>query len=381
MSDPIKLASVEFAEVPVTSRTTWVMAEIGDSEGVIGLVEISPIGAFGTRTAYDEMVDAIARLKDRPIGHESGVPEMLGVTLDDLHRDFALATAVSGLRSAVAQIQAEHDAVTLTETLGGERKDSVQLYANINRSMLDDRSPAAFAAAAEWAVGRGFEIVKCAPFDEVDGPPLSGDIMETASAGIERVSAIRTAVGEDVTILVDCHRRFDEATAPIVCAKLAELGIGWFEEPVDPETEVHAHARIAAAVTVPVAGGEHLYGRDLFDNLIAVRAVETVMPDVKHCGGVGEAVVAGRSAIEAGGKYSLHSPSGPVSLLASAHATAAVEGASPLEHAVNEADWRSEVLAPAERIEDGRLWLPDGFGLGATLDADSIDRRGRRWKP
>ena len=381
MSDPIKLISVEFVEVPVTQRTTWVMAELRDSDGVEGHVEISPSGAFGTRTAYDEMVDAIARLKGRSIGHESEVPTMLGATPNDLRRDFALATAVSGLRSAVSQMQAARDEVTLTEALGGQRKDSVQLYANINRGLLDDRSPVAFAAGADWAVQRGFEIVKCAPFDEVDGPPPSGDIMETAAPGIERVAAIRNAVGDNVVILVDCHRRFDEDTAPAVCAKLAELAIGWFEEPVDPETQTEAHSRIAASVTVPVAGGEHMYGRDLFDNLIATKAVETVMPDVKHCGGVEEAVVAGRSAIEAGGKYSLHSPSGPVSLLASAHATAAVVGASPLEHAVNEADWRSEVLAPFERVEGGRLWFPDGPGLGATLDADTIDRRGRRWKP
>ena len=79
------------------------------------------------------------------------------------------------------------------------------------------------------------------------------------------------------------------------------------------------------------------------------------MPDLKHFGGVSEAVSAGREAVAAGAGFSLHCPSGPISLLASGHVTAAVEGAMPLEHAVYEVDWRSELLDPPERVEGGRL--------------------------
>ena len=105
------------------------------------------------------------------------------------------------------------------------------------------------------------------------------------------------------------------------------------------------------------------------------------MPDIKHCGGVGEAVRVGRSALRRGGAFSLHSPSGPISLLASAHVTAAVSGALPLEHAVDEVDWRADLVTPAERIEDGRLLVPTAAGLGATLDWRAIRRRGHVWTP
>ena len=86
------------------------------------------------------------------------------------------------------------------------------------------------------------------------------------------------------------------------------------------------------------------------------------MPDVKHCGGVGEAVRSGRSAIGKGHGFSIHSPAGPISLLGSGHATAAVSGAMRLEHAVYEADWRADLVLPTERVEDGRLWFPGGVG-------------------
>lgn len=82
-----------------------------------------------------------------------------------------------------------------------------------------------------------------------------------------------------------------------------------------------------------------------------------------------------------GGAFSLHSPSGPISLLASAHATAAVPGAFPLEHAVGEVHWRADLITPAERIDNGRLHLPQAAVLGATLDWPEVRRRGRVWTP
>ena len=68
-----------------------------------------------------------------------------------------------------------------------------------------------------------------------------------------------------------------------------------------------------------------------------------------------------------------------MSLLSSAHVTASMPGAMPLEHAVYEADWRADLLSPPERVENGRLHLPTGAGLGAELDWREILRRGRAW--
>ena len=287
-----------------------------------------------------------------------------------------MATAVSALRTGVSIIQSLNDGVSLTEALGGEPQASVPLYANINRGLFGTpRTPADFARAAERAVREGFSAVKCAPFDEMS----PGDEVGRARPGIRRVAAVRDAVGPDVTLLVDCHSRFDIESAVIVADELAELGVGWFEEPVQPMEDPAGMARIAARVPMPVAGGEKGYGEELFADLVCKGAVSVIMPDVKHCGGVAAAARAGRAAIDAGGGVSLHSPSGPVSLLASGHVTASMPGAMPLEHAVYEAEWRADLLSPPERIEDGRLHLTPGARLGAELDWHEILRRGRIW--
>ena len=384
MSDPIELTSIEFVEIPATARTTWVMARLHEAGGEHTWIELVCDVKQAAAGTCAELAAATAALGGRPIDDEAAVPSMLGFTGAELEGDFVCATAVSGLRSAVSQLQATRSDQSLTEALGGVRRDSVQLYGNINRSLLDDRSPAAHATAASATVERwGFEIIKCTPFDEVRAAPgdRTSDIVESAAPGLARITAVRDAVGDGVRVLVDCHSRFDEDSALVIGDELAELDIGWFEEPVDPASGKEALARSAAAARLPLAGGEHLYGHQRFAELLAGSAVETIMPDVKHCGGVAEAVRCGRAASEAGGSVSLHSPSGPVSLLASAHATAAVDGAMPLEHAVDEVDWRAEVLAPVEQIRQGQLWIPAGPGLGAALDEETIRRRGRRWTP
>ncbi|MCH8310303.1 MAG: hypothetical protein IIB17_07390 [Chloroflexi bacterium] len=198
--------------------------------------------------------------------------------------------------------------------------------------------------------------------------------------GLARVAAVRNAIGSDARLLVDCHSRFQRDTAPLIAEELAKLDVGWFEEPVQPTSSLGELVEIADEVPMPVAGGEIGYGADFFDELVASRAAAVVMPDIKYCGGVGEAATAGRRTIAAGGGFSLHCPSGPISLLASGHVSAAVDGSMPLEHAVYEADWRADILEPPEIVRDGRLWMPGGPGLGATLNRDLANRFGRTWK-
>ena len=63
----------------------------------------------------------------------------------------------------------------------------------------------------------------------------------------------------------------------------------------------------------------------------------------------------------------MHCPSGPISLLLSAHVCAAVSSSYKLEHAISEVDWRSQIVDPSEVINQGRFHIPDGPGIGANL--------------
>ena len=375
-ADMVRLDRVELGSVVVTPRTEWTFARLREVSGVEADVELT--AGDSTSDVARLVAEAVDSLRGAAIAGEADVPRLLGLGERLLRRDFAMATAVSALRTGVSIIQSVNHGISLTEALGGEPLASVPLYANINRGLFGTpRTPEDFARAAECVVREGFGAVKCAPFDEIS----RGDEVAQARPGIGRVAAVRDAVGPDVTLLVDCHSRFDIEPAVIVAEELAGLGVGWFEEPVQPLEDPAGMARIAARVPMPVAGGEKGYGEGLFAGLVDRAAVRVIMPDVKHCGGVAVAARSGRAAIGAGGGVSLHSPSGPVSLLASGHVTASMHGAMPLEHAVYEADWRADLLSPPERVEDGRLHLTGSAGLGAGLRWDLLRQLGRcgRW--
>lgn len=379
MGEKVKIDRVRFAEVVASEATTWTFVEVYDEDGFRALTEIT-CGA-NTAEAVRLTVELAGRLKGREIAGESVVEEMLGLAVADMQGSMALATAVSGIRTAVSDLRAQRRGVTLTEELGGTPQESILLYANINRHLLTrDRSPASFGKAAEYAVAQGFGIVKCAPFDGVGPPSTREKILDEARVGIERVAAVRAAVGPDITVLVDCHSRFERHTAQLVAEQLAKSNIGWFEEPVEPTKDAEGLAAIAREVSMITAGGESGYGRDFFRSVVEMGALDVVMPDVKYCGGLAEARASGLVAMEAGGDVSLHSPSGPVSLIGGGHATAAMPGAIHLEHAVYEADWRAELVVPHERVENGRLWMPDGVGLGAALNVDVVERYGQYWE-
>ena len=383
MGDGVKLTGVEFISVDVTERTTWTFAEFIDEDGLKAVTEITR--GDDTVAVLALLPKMLGALQRESLLSDTDAQGRLGLSNDVLRRDKARATAVSAVCSAVADVLAQKKGMPLAHFLtanGGTTPGSVPLYANINRRLLTrDRTPKAFADAALLAVENGFTTVKCAPFDEVTPPSTVEAVLGQAGLGIQRVAAIRDAVGPDIAVLVDCHSRFQLHTAPLVAEALAKSDIGWLEEPVEPSDSADALAAIARKVSMTIAGGESGYGRQWFDDLISCGALSVVMPDVKFCGGVAEAYHVGKSALAAGRQVSLHSPSGPVSLLQGGHVTAALREAMPLEHAVYEVSLRAELLSPAEAVKDGMLWIPPGPGLGATLDGAVIDRRGRRWKP
>jgi len=278
------------------------------------------------------------------------------------------ATAASAVEQALWDVRAQVEGAALPALLGaGPDVRAVPLYANINRATVD-RSPAGFAANAGQAVQDGFRAVKLAPFDEVIYDAAPADRRRLAETGLERVVAVRAQVGPDIRVQVDCHWRFDVASALEVAAALAELDAGWIEDPVPYEDGPEDTLAVRRKAPLPVATGERLIGAAAFEPFLAAGAAEFYLPDVKHIGGIGELLKLAQASRDRGVWITPHNPSGPISTLASASALASVPHAAPLEFAWGEASWRPGVLDPPERIEGGALVLPTGrAGLGARL--------------
>ncbi|MDA1349051.1 MAG: hypothetical protein O3A47_09325, partial [Chloroflexi bacterium] len=131
MPNGIVLTTLEFVSVTVNERTEWTFVEVRDDGGFSAVVETtSGIDVSG------ELSDLMARVAGWVIKDESKLAEIAGVNDDQARRSMPLATAVSALRTAIVDIQAQRAGLSLTQILRGQPSARIQLYANLNRALL-----------------------------------------------------------------------------------------------------------------------------------------------------------------------------------------------------------------------------------------------------
>ena len=295
----------------------WLVVRVHTDEGIVGLGEATHGGNALVRTYLERQIKPWLIGRD-PTHIEPYATEWLARA-----RGHAPATAVSGVEQALWDIWGQSLGRPIWALLGGRHRSSVPLYANINRATFD-RSPAAHAESARGAVRAGFGAVKCAPFDDVQYRfPDRATNLAGIRRGIERVAAVREAVGPDVRVMVDCHSRFDVPTAIQVARELEPLRLAWLEEPV-PCTDLEGLERVREHATMPIAGAESLVGRVGYWETIRRRVLDVIMPDVKHCGGVLELRKIAAVAESCHTAVSPHNPSGPISTLMSVHVCASI---------------------------------------------------------
>lgn len=105
---------------------------------------------------------------------------------------------------------------------------------------------------------------------------------------IERVRAVRKAVGDDVKLMLDANCAYRTYEAVQIAQRLEEFDIFWFEEPVAPD-DYEGFRRLSEMTTIPLAAGENEYTRYGFRDLIATGGVPILNPDAKIMGGITEA--------------------------------------------------------------------------------------------
>ncbi len=106
---------------------------------------------------------------------------------------------------------------------------------------------------------------------------------------IERVAAVRRAVGDEVEILVDANTSYTLDAARRVLPAYDELNVGWLEEPF-PAYDLSLYRRAASLGRTPFAAGENHYTRYEFAPLLASESVAYIQPDLSKAGGITESL-------------------------------------------------------------------------------------------
>ena len=370
----VRLTGVELRPVRATSRTVWLFVRLLTDSGLVGLGEASDAFGFANTTTSDaaRMRKELERFFALINGRSPFEVEFYRERGEPLAREgLVAATAFSAIEQAMWDLAGKALEVPTYVLLGGKIRSALPVYANINRA-TNPRTPDGFAAAAKRAVADGFSAIKAAPFDGF--PPATApaaDIARAIDAGIDAVRAMRAAVGSSVGIMIDCHSFFDIEQSVAVAGRLEPYNLTWYEEPVPPE-RVDDTVTIRRRIKQQMAGGEVLFGLSGFGPLISRRAVDTIMPDVKHCGGLLPMTRIAAVAADAGVMVAPHNPSGPISTAASVQVCAGMRNANYLELQYGEVDWRSDVLIPSERFVRGTIEIPDRPGFGVALNDEVI---------
>ena len=292
-------------------------------------------------------------------------------------------TAMTGIEIALWDLAGKALNVPVYQLLGGKFRDKIRLYCDCHAGK--DDSPESYAARAKEIVAMGFNAIKF-DIDDAKSPHKLDRYNWSITPGelaqmVDRVAAVREAIGPMVDLAIDMHGRYDTYAAIRVAQALEPYNLMWLEEPVPPEN-IAAMREVKRATRTPICTGENLYMRWGFRDLIEQQAVDVIMPDLPKCCGLSE----GRKIANMAEVYYIpfapHNVCGPLGTVASAHCCAKAPNFLVLEwHWVDRPHWHELVLSDPPLIQDGYLRLPDGPGLGVELNEEAVRKYARNDRP
>ena len=186
---------------------------------------------------------------------------------------------------------------------------------------------------------------------------------------LECISEVRSAVGDDVDLLIEGHGRFNIPTGIKIAKELEQFHPMFFEEPVPPDN-LDAIKAVKDKSPVAVSAGERLYTRWDYKRMFDLMAADYIQPDISHAGGIMELK---KIAAEAECRYipfAPHNPSGPVANAATLQLAASCPNFCVLEIMYSDVVYRKDVTNENLEYKDGYMKIPDKPGLGIELNEE-----------
>lgn len=295
----MKIVKMELFKVP----PRWLFLKVETDEGISGWGEPIVEGKADTvRAAVEEMADYL-------IGKD---PMRIEDIFQVLYRGGfyrggpVLMSAISGIEQALWDIKGKYYGAPVSELLGGACRDSIRVY-----SWIGGDRPSDVGQAAREQVELGFTAVKMNATEELHYI----DSFSKVEQAVERIAAVRKAVGSDIGIGIDFHGRVHKAMAKILAQELSPYRPMFIEEPVLPE-HYEALKEIARYASCPIAMGERMYTRWGFKEMLHQGVVDIIQPDVSHAGGILETRKIAAMAEAYDIAVAPHCPLGPIALAA-----------------------------------------------------------------
>lgn len=350
----MKIAAVESL---VTTHGHYV--EITTEDGLIGLGQ-------SACWAYPEAVHAIIQVfQHYLIGQDPMRIEHHWHHLYRLapFRGNAVGGAVSAVDIALWDLKGQRLGVPIWELLGGKCRERVRLHL-----LMGGGDPAEVSAKAKSAAEEGFTAIKFDPlpvgYQDLSLPALVSGI-------VDRVGVAREAVGHDVDIILELHRKLTPLQAIPVVEAVAQFQPLFVEDPIQIDS-IASQSDIARRVSVAIANGERLNTIWEFRELLVTGGSQYVRPDVGLAGGISHCKKIAAVAESFHSALVTHNFLGPVLTAASVHLDVAIPNFLVQEYSmVDEGPMATAFVGTLKRA-GGYLLPTEAPGLGVRLDRSQL---------
>ena len=349
------------------AKRNWLIERIQTDEGIEGIGESSMLSS-------DPIVESLIQewAENYLVGKDplAGQVHWTRLHQDNLGRGGRLySTVLSGIDIALWDLRGKILGVPVYQLLGGPFRDKLRVYAN--GWYTNPASPELIAEEAKKVVEMGYTAMKFDPFGKIAYTTISP---EEAQLSVDRVAAVREAVGPNVDILIEVHARFNVYTAVGLAKRMEQYRPFWYEEPVSQEN-TNEMRQVRDRINIPVATGERLYLKFPFFDLVKNEAVDILQPDICNAGGITELHKIGSMAEAQHVMMAPHNTNSAVGTVASFHLDTAMPNFLIQEyHAEFYEPHYFQVVQGLPRQKDGYVSLPEGPGLGISLDDELLDR-------
>ncbi len=370
----MKIAKIQ----PFCVNPRWVFVRVETDDGYVGWGEsIIP-------KRVHTVLGAITDLANNVIGED---PLLIEELWQKMFRGAFfrggpfVATAIAGIEQALWDIKGKYYGLPVHEFFGGRVRKKVRAYAWVG----GDR-PSQVVEHTKERQRQGFTGVKMNATEELHYI----DDYSKVEASVERVAAIREAVGTDFAIAVDFHGRVHRAMAKQLIRALEPYHLAWIEEPLLSEHDDLLPA-VVGNTSTPIATGERLYSRWDFKHIFESRVVDIIQPDASLTG-LYELEKISRMAEAYDIVVAPHCPNGPICLAATLQVDACVPNLVMQEysmgihyhtgyHGLKTGEMQDYLLNPEViAVKDGYLEIPSGPGLGITINEELVRERNQIWK-
>ena len=342
------------------------LVEIETKDGIVGWGE-----CYGPSAVAKSFIDT--QLGPQIVGRDAFDIEVIWEHLYNRIKDYGMKgmaiAGISGIDIALWDIVGKACNKPVHKLIGGAFRSEVQAYATgLYFTDMGRLIPEAVEEAEGYAKA-GFKAIK-----------MKIGLGDPAK-DIERVAAVRKAVGPGVKLMVDANHCFSVPAAIKLGRKLEALDIEWFEEPISPE-DIDGYVEVSRALDMAVAGGENEYTRWGFRDAIVRKAMDIVQPDVCAAGGISECKKIASLAATHGVECMPHAWGSAVGLAATIQFLAALPYQPPclipveplLEFEQEQNPFRDHLALQPIVQRNGVVAVPTGPGLGIEIDRKVIDK-------